>query len=107
MSVIEQNHIVSLRILGKNYNIKCPPEQAEALQESARIIEHKLRDLKQSINPTNVERMLMITALNLSHELLALKNERSHYLSTVEHKLQALQSRIQTFLTVDEELTVS
>ena len=97
------NHIVSVYILGKNYNIKCPPEQAQALQASAQIIEGKLRDMKQASSSTSTDRMLVVIALNMCHELLMLKNEKSHSLSTIESKLHDLQTRIQESLSVDVE----
>lgn len=105
---IPDNHIVSLYILGKNYNIKCPPEQAQALQASAQIIEGKLRDMKQSSNSTSTDRMLVVIALNLCHELLMLKNEKSSYLTTIENKLYELQARIEQSLSInaEEELAV-
>ena len=97
------NHIVSVYILGKNYNIKCPPEQAQALQASAQIIESKLREMKQSSSSTSTDRMLVVIALNMCHELLMLKNEKSSSLATIESKLQDLQTRIQASLSVDVE----
>lgn len=102
------NHIVSVYILGKNYNIKCPPEQAQALQASAQIVEGKLRDMKQASSSTSADRMLVVIALNLCHELLMLKNEKSSYLTTIENKLHELQARIQKSLSVnaEEELAV-
>lgn len=103
----QNNNIVSIRILGKHYNVKCPPEQAEALQESARILESKLRDMKQGTSSTNTDRILVVTALNLCHELQTLKSEKSQTIGTIESKLQHLQSRIQAFISADEELLVT
>ena len=107
MNLIHDNHIVSVKILNKNYNIKCPPEQAEALRESARIIEDKLREMKRASSSISTDRMLVVIALNLCHELLVLKNEKSNTIGTIEGKLQGLQSRIQSFLASEEELAVT
>lgn len=101
------NNIVSVRILGKNYNIKCPPEQAEALKESARLLENKLRELKQHAGSISTDRMLVVTALNSLHELTVLKNEKNKYTHTIENKLQSIQSRIQSVLSADEELLIA
>lgn len=107
MSYTQDNHIVSVRILGKNYNIKCPPEQADALSESARILDAKLRDMKQGASSTSMDRIFVVTALNLCHELQTLKNEKTNAIGSIESKLQGLQSRIQSFLSADEELAVT
>ena len=106
MNLVQDAPIVSVRILGKYYNIKCPPEQADALHESARIIEDKLRSMKQASSTTSTDRMLVVIALNLCHELLGLKNEKSNTIGNIENKLQGLQSRIQSFLSAEEEVAV-
>lgn len=106
MNLVQDTPVVSVRILGKNYNIKCPPEQADALHESARIIEERLRIMKQGASSTSTERMLVVIALNLCHELLGLKNEKSNTIGNIEHKLRGLQSRIQSFLAAEEEIAV-
>ena len=109
MNHVVDNSVVSVRILGKNYNIKCPPDQAEALYESARIIEERLRNMRgtSASSSTNTERMLVVIALNLCHELLGLKNEKSNTIGNIESKLRGIQSRIQTFLTAEEEEAVT
>ena len=104
MNFREDNHIISIRVLGKNYNIKCPPEQAEALQEAALRIDEKLRDMKATSGSSNTDRMLVVTALNLCHELLAKENETSDYITKIEDKLQSLQNRIQSFISNKEEV---
>ncbi len=107
MSITQvDNHIVTVRILGKHYNIKCPPEQAEELQKAANVIEERLNTMKRASGTSSTDRMLVVTALNLCHELMTLKNERANLTNTVDDKLRHLQSRISAFLTAEEELAV-
>lgn len=101
------SHIVSVRILGKNYNIKCPPEQADALNQSAQFIEQKLHEMKQQASSTNTDRILVVMALNLCHELNVLKSEKNQLSHNVENKLNNIQSRIQSFLAQHEELSIA
>lgn len=101
------NQLVTVRILGKSYNIKCPPEQADALRESAQFIEQKLREMKQHSGSTNTDRMLVVMALNLCHELNVLKSEKSQISHSVEDKLNGIQSRIQSFLSQHDELAIA
>lgn len=100
------NHIVSVRILGKHYNIKCPPEQAEELKKAAQVVEERLNEMKRASGTSSTDRMLVVTALNLCHELMTLKNERASISASVDDKLRHLQSRISAFLTTEEELAV-
>jgi cell division protein ZapA len=103
MSTVLERNIVSVRLLGKSYQIKCPPEQAEALQTSAHYIENKLREMKQASGSTDTHQLLVVMALNLCHELTVLKSEKNQSSDTVGQKLQSLQNRIQCFLAEHEE----
>ena len=102
------NNIVTVRILGKFYNIKCPKEQAQALENAAHSIEEKLRDIKKSHSgsATDMDRLLVVLALNLCHELNLLKNEKTVSSIDVASKLQGIQTRIQSFLACEEEMLV-
>lgn len=101
-----ENNIVSVRLLGKHYNIKCPPEQAEELQEAAQHIENRLHEMKSVNGSSNTDRMLVVIALNLCHELMTLKKERANQVDSIDDKLRSLQARISEFLTSEEELAV-
>lgn len=106
MNYNHEKNIVSISILDRNYNIKCPPEQAEALANAAKEVDDYVRKIKESSGTTNTDRMLVVTALNFCHELAALKTEKSSLISNVEEKLANIQNRIQNSLAVEEEVTV-
>ena len=57
-------------ILGKQYQVSCPSEQREALQRAARQLDQRMRDVRARGQVIGLERIAVMVALNLSHELL-------------------------------------
>ena len=61
---------VSIRILDKEYQVHCPPEQREALLSAAHGLDLRMREIRRSGNVIGLERIAVMAALNLSYELM-------------------------------------
>lgn len=61
---------LEIQLLGKPYHVACPPEQRTALQAAAELLDSRLSDLAKRTN-TRGERLAVMVALNLAHDLLA------------------------------------
>ena len=60
---------ISVEILDKEYMVSCPAEEKSALLESARMLNDRMRQVRDSGKVFGTERMAVITALNVIHEL--------------------------------------
>lgn len=103
MSEVEN---VSVRILDRDYKIKCLPEQASELKESALYVDEQMKKARQSTSVNSTERMAILTALNICHELILLKKQKSDYLDAMHERIQALQERIENSLAATDEVAV-
>lgn len=63
-------HTVRVHILDKDYQVACPPDQREALVESARYLDQQMRTIRQSGKVIGLERIAVMAALNITHELI-------------------------------------
>lgn len=61
---------VYVKILDKEYQVACPPEERGALLQSAQVLDERMRMIKNSGSVIGLERIAVMAALNLSHELL-------------------------------------
>ena len=104
MSMADQN--VTITILDKTFQIKCPPEEVAQLQESANYLNAEIRKLYQPKHPKNLDQLVLVAALNVTHELIAFRNQKNHYLDAMHEQIKSLQNRIQQFLGVTEDVTV-
>ena len=95
-------HIVSIHIMDRTYQIKCPPEEAAQLEESARYLDQQMRKIHQSAQTNNTERLAIVAALNIAQELLLFKNQKNTYIDVMHDQIKSLQGRIQQFLGAKE-----
>ena len=61
---------VSVHILDKEYQVACPEEQQAELIISARYLDKQMRAIRDSGKVIGLERIAVMAALNISHELL-------------------------------------
>ncbi|MES2675463.1 MAG: cell division protein ZapA [Pseudomonadota bacterium] len=91
------NETVFVKILDKEYQVACPREERQALIESAQLLDDRMRAIRGSGAVIGLERIAVMAALNLSHELLQAKVPRSA--STADSSdLQRLSDKIERVL---------
>ena len=61
---------VTVSILDKDYQVACPPEQQAELTVSASYLDKQMRSIRETGKVIGLERIAVMAALNISHELL-------------------------------------
>ena len=62
---------LDIALLGKEYRVACPPEEHEALQAAVRYVDAKMHDIADKTKSSIPERIAVMAALNIAHELLS------------------------------------
>ncbi len=65
---------VTVRLLDKEYQVACPEDEREALIESAEILNRKMREIRDSGKVVGLERVAVMAALNVCHDMLQGRN---------------------------------
>ena len=65
---------VALSILGKEYQVACPAQQHAELLLSARYLDEQMRAIRATGKVIGLERIAVMAALNIAHELLRTRN---------------------------------
>ncbi|MBI3171869.1 MAG: cell division protein ZapA [Hydrocarboniphaga effusa] len=73
MSAEAKRLSVPVRIMGKEYNVECPPDEHEALVASAEFVNERMSTIRKRGKALGSERIAVMVALNLARELLTLK----------------------------------
>lgn len=63
---------LDITLLGREYRVACPPEERESLLAAVAYVDVKMKDIAAKTKSTG-ERLAVMTALNLAHELLVPK----------------------------------
>ncbi|TAL45873.1 MAG: cell division protein ZapA [Methylovulum sp.] len=86
---------VSLMIMGKEYRIVCDMEEQDDLIHSAQLLDAQMRKMRDSGKVNGADRIAVMAALNLAHELQVLKNQNaslklslSECLANINHKIE-------------------
>jgi cell division protein ZapA len=61
---------VTVRLLDKEYQVACPEDEREALLESAELLNRKMKEIRDSGKVVGVDRIAVMAALNVCHEML-------------------------------------
>jgi cell division protein ZapA len=95
------NETVFVKILDKEYQVACPREERQALMESAQLLDERMKAIRGSGAVIGLERIAVMAALNLSHELLQAKSGTFAPVGVATDKadLQRLSDKIERVLT--------
>lgn len=61
---------VTVQILDKEYSIICPQEERTNLVSAARYLDGKMREIRSSGKVIGADRIAVMAALNITHDLL-------------------------------------
>ena len=100
----ENSKTVNVTILDKEYLISCDEEERDLLRRAVEYLNVKMKDVKASGKVIGSERIAVMAALNITHELLAYKSENDDYTSKVDGLVRRLQNKIDDALTQGKQM---
>lgn len=65
---------VDVNIMGREFKVACSEEEREGLITAVNYLDKKMREIRDTGKVIGVERIAIMAALNLSHELLTARN---------------------------------
>ena len=84
---------VSIDILDKSYQVACEPEQEAELKQAANDLDDQMRAIRSTGKVIGLERVAIMAALNLSHQVLVMKSGGQPE-DPLEEQLKSITSRI-------------
>ena len=91
-------HPVSIKILGKDYRVACSEDEQETLLRSAQELDEQMRKIRDSGTVIGTDRIAVMAALNLTHELRQTQNNDSSPGSGISGRLANLRHKIENVL---------
>ena len=89
---------VSLIIMGKEYKIACAPDEQNDLIQSAGQLDVQMRQMRDSGKVTGADRIAVMAALNLAHELQLMKNQNAMLTQNLSECLAKMTHKIENVL---------
>ncbi len=91
-------NVITVHILDKEYRVGCPPEEQEELLRSASYLNKKMKAIRDSGKVIGTDRIAVMAALNIAHELLKANTENEFHSNTLGGRIRSLQNKIDAAL---------
>jgi len=97
---------ITIHILDKEYVIACNEEERHDLQRSADYLDSKMREIRDSGKIIGSDRIAVMAALNISHELLTQDGGSSKTDASVGTRIRSIQEKIDDALYRSQQLEI-
>lgn len=91
-----------IHLLDKEYTVACPPDERDGLHESARLLDKKMREIRDGSKIVGVEQVAVMAALNVIFEVLQEKQQDISGTHEVALRLKLIQDKIDSVLEQEE-----
>ena len=117
---------LDVTIMGHQYRVTCKPGEEAELLDAVAYVDTQMREIRDSLRQNNAERIAVMTALNIAHDLLRVRSTahaaapRDHAapardptqrssesdvdLAGLKRRIQSLQTSIDSTLAEQERL---
>ncbi|HVJ63191.1 MAG TPA: cell division protein ZapA [Tahibacter sp.] len=90
---------VSVSILDREFLIVCTPEERPGLIAAAAYLDGKMREVRNAVRAPGLDRIAVLAALNITHELIALRQRDAIEADSVAQHVQALKNKLEGVLS--------
>ena len=95
---------VSVRILDKEYQVACRPEERTDLLDSAEILNSKMREIRDTGRVVGLDRIAVMAALNMANDLIHAQARDVELDGDVSNRLRSISDRVESVLSGTQQL---
>ena len=89
---------VALKLLDREFLVACSEQERPGLLAAAALLDAKMRELRAASRPPGFDRLAVLAALSLTHELVDLRQRHAVQERVLGEGLAALRQRLQAAL---------
>ncbi|MFA7400355.1 MAG: cell division protein ZapA [Sideroxydans sp.] len=95
---------LDVNILDREFRVACPEDERAELQDAVTYLDKKMREIRDAGKIASVERIAIMAALNIAHELLTTRVGGGFDLADLKRRIQGMQATIDASLVDQDEL---
>ena len=95
---------IDVELLGRTYRVACNDGEREALMQAVAYLDGKMSEIKAAGKVAGGERIAVMAALNIAHELLSTKLGDGYDVGQVKRRIAALEGKLDAALSQQEKL---
>ena len=95
---------VEVNLLGRSYRVACADGEREALMQAVAYLDGKMSEIRKSGKVMGAERIAVMAALNVAHELLSIKLGSGFDVGLAKRRMAEIESRLDAAIAKQEKL---
>jgi cell division protein ZapA len=95
---------VHVKILEKEFQLGCSPEERGDLLDSVELLNSKMREIRDSGKVSGIERIAILAALNLANELIQSRGKGQALEVNAMKQVQAIREHVESALQSSQQL---
>lgn len=95
---------LEVNILGRGYKVACEDDEREALLQAVAYVDGKMGEIKSSGKIAGTERIAVMAALNIAHELLSTKVGDGFDLGQAKRRIASIEAKLDEALARQDKL---
>jgi cell division protein ZapA len=104
MNMSEGPNTVEVTLLGRTYRVACEEAERESLMQAVAYLDAKMNEIRKAGKVTGSERIAVMAALNVAHELLSVRLGSGFDLGKAKRRISAIESKIDAAIAKQENL---
>ena len=102
--VSDAGKTIEVTLLGRTYRVACGDGEREALMQAVAYLDGKMNEIRKSGKVMGAERIAVMAALNVAHELLSVKLGAGFDVGQAKRRLSAIESQLDAAIAKQENL---
>ena len=95
---------LSISLLGREFRVACPDGEEKQLLASVDYLNRKLKEVRDTGKVVGNERIAIMAALNVAHELLSNRPDTQAFDGAAfKRRIEAMQETVESALAADQE----
>jgi cell division protein ZapA len=103
--VANSNNTLTVSILDRDFRVNCPAESQHELTDAAKLLDDKMREIRNASNSSGkvlgTDRIAVIAALNIAHQLQQLQNQQTQAAEEVDRINERLDEALMQDLQLE------
>ena len=100
----DKQKALDVTILGRSYKVTCADDEREDLLKAVQYLDHKMHEIRESGKVGSTERIAVMAALNIAHELLMARNPDAFDMESLRRRMASMQATLDQALAPQEKL---
>ncbi len=95
---------LEVTLLGRSYRVACEDSEREALLQAVAYLDGKMNEIKSAGKVAGSERIAVMAALNIAHELLSTKLGNGFDIGQAKRRISSIEAQLDSALAKQEKL---